>query len=103
MFDMIMIGDWGEEIDDETATYFLNGYYNNSTDKNIAYVCVGGDIASHVRKYKLQKLIQHKVVIGAMPGAPFTSPSSSSFSVQFTDRTESAGQRHGAMTIAGSW
>ncbi len=56
MFDMIMIGDWGEEIDDETATYFLNGYYNDSA-KTIAYVCVGGKMSSQVRKYKLQKLI----------------------------------------------
>ena len=57
MFDMIMIGDWGEEIDDETATYFLNGYYNNSNENNIAYVCVGGQMSSNARKYKLQKLI----------------------------------------------
>ena len=56
MFDIIMFGDWGEDIDDETATYFLNGYFNN-IEKKIAYVCVGGEIPSYKRKARLQHLI----------------------------------------------
>ncbi len=52
-YSMIMIGDWGEEIDDETATYFLH----SNTNKTVAYVCVDGAMSAYDRKFRLANMI----------------------------------------------
>ena len=54
-YDIIIINDAGEEVDDECAIKkaFSGAYFN----KSIAYVCVGGNLSSEERVKRVQSLI----------------------------------------------
>lgn len=54
MFSMIVINDAGEEVDDETAIWWL---HHNFSKKGIAWVCVGGKMSPEARLNRLKSLL----------------------------------------------
>ena len=53
-YDMIVFTDPGEEVDDETAMWWLNRYHPNM---KVAYVCVNGKLTSQQRVWRVKSLI----------------------------------------------
>ena len=67
-YDMIVITDPGEEIDDETAMWWLKRYHPNM---KVAYVCVNGKLTAQERVSRVKSLIPNLNDVYTIEGFAF--------------------------------